>query len=163
MLFPISSTAALRSVTIISALALLAAYASEYIGGLEPCILCLYQRIPFAIVILLGLLGYINPRLAVPFLGLAALAFVTNAGIASYHTGVELKWWESGVEGCKVPVMDTSQPDWVERMLSAPAVPCTAIQWKDPVLGLTMANYNVFLNLALFLYCAAALMRSRAR
>lgn len=44
----------------ISAFALSMAFTAQYIFGLEPCILCLYQRIPYALVIALGLTGFLT-------------------------------------------------------------------------------------------------------
>jgi disulfide bond formation protein DsbB len=153
--------AVFTAIILASAGALAAAYASQYIGGLQPCILCLYQRAPFAIALLWGLAGLMlrkNEALAKTFLVLCALAFLANAGIASYHSGVELGWWESAVEGCKVPEPGAeSTSDWIDRIASTPSVPCTDIQWRDPVLRLTMANYNALLNLALFMMCALSL------
>ena len=157
-------------ITGLSALALGGALASQFIGGLEPCILCLYQRIPFIVTIALGLIGLVlhkDERIARALIGLCALAFLVNAAIAFYHTGVELKWWESGVEGCKVALAgeDESTANWIDRITAAPAVPCTDIQWKDPVLGLTMANYNFILNSGLFFVCvmSVALKRRQSR
>jgi disulfide bond formation protein DsbB len=170
-------------ITGMSIVALGAALASQYIGGLEPCILCIYQRIPFAIAIGLGITGLllecrkIPPSISSPpaggedkgggaasfLIALCALAFLVNAGIAVYHTGVELKWWESAVEGCKVPLAEENESaeSWIDRITSMPAVPCTSIQWKDPLLGLTMANYNAALNLLLLLICLSGLRGAR--
>src|SRR3990172_10916502 len=39
------------------ALALGTAFAAQYLGGLQPCILCLYQRYPYGVAIVLGLAG----------------------------------------------------------------------------------------------------------
>lgn len=157
-------------ITGMSFIALAGALSSQFIGGLEPCILCLYQRIPFVIVIAFGLIGLIlhkNERIATVLISLCAIAFLVNAGIAIYHSGVELKWWESAVEGCKVPAANENEStaSWIDRITAMPAVPCTEIQWKDPVMGLTMANYNVVLNAFLFIACAlsVAIRQRRSR
>jgi disulfide bond formation protein DsbB len=78
-----------------------AAFAFQYIGGLEPCVLCIWQRYPYGAVIVLGLLGAGLARGAVPptgalaaVMGLAALALFTDAAIAGFHVGVEQKWWQ---------------------------------------------------------------------
>ncbi|MBT3702999.1 MAG: disulfide bond formation protein B, partial [Alphaproteobacteria bacterium] len=75
------------------------AISSEIFGGLAPCVLCLYQRIPYAITIGLGLIGFAVPRFFLAAVLLAALAFLVGGGIAVFHVGVEQAWW-TGTEAC---------------------------------------------------------------
>ena len=138
----------------ISFFALAAAFASEAFFGLEPCILCIYQRWPFALVIMFGIVGVALKKLIPAMLGLSALSMFVNSGIAFYHTGVEQKWWVSGVDGCKVPLFDETPQTMLENILSAPTARCDEIPWVDPILGLSMANYNVLLCGGLALICA---------
>jgi disulfide bond formation protein DsbB len=150
----------------ISAGALAAAFIGEYVFGLKPCILCLYQRWPFAAVILLCIVGtaLAKPRgaLSKGLFATIALAFFGNAAIAFYHTGVERHWWRSHLEGCVVPPMEGNITDVLAQIAASPPVRCDEIPWTDPVLGLSMANYNVALCLALGLAAAYALFRRRA-
>ena len=153
----------LTLVLVVSVFALAAALIGEYAFGLKPCVLCLYQRIPFVINIALAMAGLwlLNrPQLAAAMLALCGLVFFANAGIALYHTGVELRWWVSAVEGCAVPGAATGSTDWIERIMSTPGVACTDVQWADPVFGLTMANYNVVLGVGMGALCFIALFRA---
>ncbi len=77
--------------------ALAAAYTAQFGFGLEPCILCLYQRIPYAVAGLLGLLALLLPPGRYPVWAVAGCgaAFAAGAGIAFYHVGVEQHWWMS--------------------------------------------------------------------
>lgn len=144
----------------ISLLSLLAALASEVFFGLEPCIMCIYQRIPFITVIIFTVIGLIfKKKNGVPQImtGLSAFAFLINSVLAFYHTGIEQKWWVSAVEGCKVPNFDKLEPQsMLENILSAPTARCDEIPWSDPILNLSMANYNVILCFGLFVLCAAS-------
>ena len=146
----------------ISCLALIAALTAQLFYHLAPCVLCLYQRAPFAAAIAFSIIGMAlrdNPKVVTALTALCALAFIINAGIAAYHTGVERHWWDSVVEGCHIPAMDDQSTDWIDKVMTTPAAPCNEIRWADPVLGLTMANYNVLLNLALFAFCGAAFVK----
>lgn len=148
----------------VSAFSLAAALTGQFAFDLKPCSLCLYQRVPFIAAFALAAAGLCLKKEAAPaLLSLCALAFLINAGIAFYHTGVELNWWASGVEGCAVPPMGNNPEEWISKILSNPAVPCSDIQWKDPVLSLTMANYNVVLCLGMFAACAASAVLIRPR
>ena len=151
----------------VSAFSLIAALIAEVVFGLEPCILCVYQRGPFVAGILLGIIGLFfwrkNTRATNAILLLCALNFLINSAIAFYHSGVELKWWRSIVEGCAVPSLEENPQSILENILSAPSARCDEIPWADPILGLSMANYNVLLCFGLFIVCAwsFALLRQR--
>lgn len=159
---PVSVFAALA---FISAFALAGAYTGEFVFDLKPCTLCLYQRLPYMAVILFSLLGLLlhkRKTVSMILVGLAGLAFLTNAVIAFYHSGIERGWWNDGLDGCRVSFDDSATAQgFLDRLLKAPAVPCDQIPWVDPILGLTMANYNAALCFGLFLLCAASLAQVR--
>ena len=138
----------------ISASALAAVFISQYGFGLHPCHLCIYQRWPFAVLIALGLFGYFTPKFTKPVIGLSALTFLTNAGIALYHSGVERKWW-AGLEGCSTPDMSGSIEDLMRRIEQTAVTRCDEIAWQ--MFGLSMANYNTMLCAAGAVTCAAYL------
>ena len=146
----------------VSLFALLAALASEVFLGLEPCIMCIYQRIPFLAVIIFTITG-LSLRgfkgFSATMIGLSGFAFLINSVLAFYHTGIEQKWWASMVEGCKVPNFDQLEPQsMLENILSAPTARCDEIPWSDPILNLSMANYNIALCFGLFVLCSVSLL-----
>ena len=145
----------------ISAFSLAFAYTAQYVFGLEPCILCLYQRVPFAIAIFLGLTGLFfrntSPPASLICIGLSAPVFLANAVIAFYHTGVEQKWWKSAFEACRIN-FDTSNENLLESILKAPTARCDEIPWSDPILNLSMANYNIALSLGMAVLCILSIV-----
>ena len=150
----------LASLSVFSVIALAAALASEAFLGLEPCKLCIYQRWPFLIVAILGAIGVALKKikgLPEAMIGISGVAMLTNAIIATYHTGVEQKWWVSQVDGCVVPSFSNEKQSILENIMSAPTGRCDEIPWQDPLIGLSMANYNVIICFGLFCVCAASL------
>jgi len=157
----------------LSAASLAAAFAAEHLFSVLPCILCIYQRIPYAFAAFLGLAGAaflaretktrggIGPRgaaLARGLMLLCAMGFLINAGIAFFHSGVELHWWE-GTDTCAVDPLVVKDPASARQaLLKAPVVRCDAINFT--FLGLTMANWNVANSLA---FCAFAFAAFCAR
>ena len=126
--------------------ALASAYTAQYGFGLEPCILCLYQRVPYAVVALLGAVGLMYPsRLAAVF-ALAMLAFAINTGIASYHVGVEQHWWASAVCGGHL-VQNVNTADLMAALSHKPEKSCDQVDWT--FLGISMASWNVVISLGL--------------
>lgn len=130
--------------------ALAAAYTAQYGFGLQPCILCLYQRIPFAVAAGLALLVLLlGGGLRGPLMLLAGLALLGNAGLAGFHTGVELHWW-AGTEACAGGAAATAgmTMEQLQQALAQPALPrCDEPSWS--FYGLTMANLNIPFSLAL--------------
>lgn len=160
-----SPRTALLAFAALSAAALSMALISQYVYGLQPCILCLYQRVPFGLVILWGVLGVgfgrSSDRAGRLFIGLTALTFAANAAIAFYHSGVERHWWKSFLEGCAVPDMEGNITDVLARIAATPAARCDEIPWTDPIIGLSMANYNVMACL-IFMMAALYALKRRA-
>ncbi len=166
MSFAISKIPAARLVPglalVVSLGALAAAYGSQYWGGLAPCVLCLYQRAAYGAVILLALaaLGCAwgdREKAARFFTGLCALGFLTGAGIAFYHVGVEQHWW-TGSEACVGAAAGSARTieELRAQLMAAPIVRCDQVAWS--LFGISMAGYNGVISLAL---AAATLMGVR--
>lgn len=143
-------------IAFISAFSLGAAYTAQYLFGLEPCILCLYQRIPFAITLVLGLVGLVAARVAQPVILLSAIVFLCGSGLAFYHHGVEQHWWVSHFEACAGDTAITEAADpqaALAALLETPSVRCDEIPWIDPVVGWSMAAWNAIMSFLLGLGC----------
>ena len=136
---------------------LLAAFGFEYLGGLAPCKLCLWQRWPHGAVIgfsLLGLAG-LRPGLA---LMLIALSAATTAAIAGYHVGVEQQLW-AGPASCSSALASGSAAELVDSLLATPVIRCDEIAWSFA--GLSMAGWNMVFSLGLACFAVLALRRDR--
>lgn len=128
-----------------SAALLLGAYAFQHLGGLPPCKLCIWQRYPhvLAIVIALVALRLTNRLLA----ALGALAALTTAGIGLFHVGVEQGWWEGPTSCSAGPVGGLSADALLDQIMTAPLVRCDEIAWD--MLGISMAGWNALFSLGL--------------
>lgn len=137
-------------VALVSAAILGTALASQYWGGLEPCQLCLYQRVPYVITIALGLLAALPfPRgFRLACLVLAALVFAAGAALAGFHVGVEQGWWE-GLPGCSAPdFTQMSLDDMRDTIMGREkVVPCDEVAWS--LFGISMAGYNFIASIVL--------------
>lgn len=155
---------ALLAMAFISSIALAGALTGQLVFDLPPCIMCIYQRIPYAVVILLSLIGLTLPALQRAMLGLNGIAFAINTGLAFYHTGIEQRWWDE-TQGCKVSFDfdHVSVESLLSKITSAQTGSCADIPWVDPILGLSMANYNVALCAVLTVFAGLAFYHNRAR
>jgi len=143
---------------IASAAVLGSALLSQYIGGLEPCVLCVYQRVPYAATISFAIVGLVmskSPRVVGAVHGLATIAFLIGAGIAAYHVGVEQQWW-AGTTECMGAAAGSAQSvdEMRAQIMSAPAVRCDELAWS--LFGISMAGYNFLVSLLLAAFAALA-------
>lgn len=145
------------------------AYAFQFIGGLAPCELCYFQRYPYMGTIGLGLIGtWIvvasrGSRSSASLVGvimfLAMLLFLTDAGVAGYHAGVELKWWP-GPDACTaLDVSFGSMEEFADKISSLMAPRCDEVPWE--MLGISMAGWNGLAALGLAIFSGLAWRRSR--
>lgn len=135
---------------------LLGAFAFQYLGGLIPCVLCLYQRWPHAVAVLAGVLGLRLGGRVWPLLG--ALAAATTAAIGLFHAGVEQGWWE-GLATCTVNTLaglDSGDLLNMDSTVGAP-VRCDAIPWQ--MFGVSMAGWNAIVSAGLAVVWLAAARR----
>ena len=87
--------------------------------------------------------------------GVAAI-FVWSVYLGAYHAGVEWKFW-AGPSACTSQggALDLSQ---LSNLNAVKSVPCDVVQWRDPVLKLSLAAYNALLSLVIVALLLVALV-----
>jgi len=151
---PAATTPALAAslaVALTAAATIAGAWFFQLVLGIVPCPLCLEQRYAYYLVIPLGLLIALAARGGAPrpllLAGLAilALASIANAGLGTYHSGVEWGFWK-GPTDCSGPVVNLgSATDLLSRLDTVKVVRCDEVQWR--FLGLSLAGYNLLISL----------------
>lgn len=145
-------------------LLLAGAFVIEHVAGIAPCILCLYQRIPPAVVIVLAAAAA-WPRVPrrparLVFAGVAVV-WAAGAGLAAYHVGVEQHWW-AGTAQCGAPTpagggsavpggaaaglpgLSPSLSDLRAALAEPELVRCDAVPWS--LFGISLAGYNAIMS-----------------
>jgi disulfide bond formation protein DsbB len=141
-----------------SAVVLAAALAFQYLGGLAPCPMCIWQRWPHVAAVALGLAALALGWRAAAALG--AVAMLVGAGLGLFHAGVEQGWWEGPSTCAAGPVGGLSTEELLAQILNAPLVRCDEIAWSFA--GVSMAGWNAILSLALAALFAGAYASSSA-
>ncbi|HUF54986.1 MAG TPA: disulfide bond formation protein B [Thermohalobaculum sp.] len=139
-----------------SAALLLGALAFQFIGGLAPCPMCIWQRWPHVIAVGLAVVVATLPRQARRVAALGVIVMLVAAGLGLFHAGVEQGWWEGPSTCVGGPVEGLSTDELLDQIMTAPLVRCDEIVWD--LFGITMAGWNAILSLVL-----AALWASAAR
>ena len=140
---------------------LLAALGYQFIGGLEPCILCIWQRWPHAVTAVLALGAWAaapQSALRVGLLGLVTVSMAVSVGLAGYHVGVEQHWW-AGTEECGLAPLGGADIDTLrQQLLATPVARCDEVLWS--LFGISMAGYNTLLSVGLGLLAALAMAQT---
>lgn len=134
---------------------------SQYVGGLSPCEMCIWQRWPHAAAILLALIAFAAPAAsprARAFTLLAALGIAVSGAIGVYHAGVEAKIFE-GLTQCTATGKGLKGADLLNHIMHAPIVRCDEVQFR--FLGLTLAGWNAVLSLGGAALIAFLTLRTR--
>ncbi len=161
------AAAAALAIFALGAATILGAWYFQYVLKLQPCPLCLEERLPYHIVIPLSLLmaiaAFVRAPRALIIVGFAAImaTALCGAALAAYHAGVEWRWW-LGPTDCTGPMTDfLAKGPLLNQLQSVHVVRCDEAAWR--FLGLSLAGYNVLISLALAAIAAFGLFaRKRA-
>jgi disulfide bond formation protein DsbB len=139
-----------------------AALASQHWGGLQPCMLCLYERWPYYGALALTILAaFAGDRATTPWvLALCALLYASGAVLAFYHVGVEQHWFQ-GPTTCSGPNAGAQSVEQLKaQILGQKPVRCDEIPWS--LFGISLAGWNLIVQLGLVALCLYACFRLRA-
>lgn len=141
---------------------ILTAHIFERYGGYVPCHLCLQERYAYYFAVPASVIAFFSARgesfaITRILLLAIALAFVLNAGLGIYHSGVEWKWWAGPTE-CSGGSLLSFGPAGVD-IENAKVVACDQAAWR--FLGLSFAGWNAVMSglLAAIAAYGAALRR----
>ena len=150
-------------VLIASAVVLGTVLVSQYVGGLEPCELCLLQRWPWAAAIVIALVAlWAGDRGGLFWVALVlAAVFLIGVGLAFYHFGVEQHWYP-GPEACTASGNRAATVEQLrEQLLHQQRVQCDQPAWS--LFGVTMAGWNLVASVIMAAACIAAAALGRVR
>lgn len=136
-----------------SAALLLGALGFQYLGDLAPCKMCIWQRWPHGIAIVLGLAFWATGTRILGWLAL--ITVIIGAGIAFYHAGVEQAWWEGPSSCTSGSISGLSTDELLDSIMNTPLVRCDEIPWS--LFGLSMAAWNGLISMGLALLWAMSL------
>lgn len=130
-------------IILVAALAVIGAtLVSQYWGGLQPCELCLMERLPYYAAIAIAFLALASPAVgwSRAALLLLAVVFLVSAGLGFYHVGVEYHWFR-GPTACANNGGVPQTLEQLKQMLArAQVVMCDQVQWSFG--GISLAGWN---------------------
>ena len=137
----------LNGVLIFSILSLSIAYFIQYILGHKPCNLCLIERIPYIIsVILISLIFIINKFEKIIFI-IVLLFFIFGAIVSFYHFGIEQGFFNESLVCDLGNSVNLSKEQLLKQLENSPIVSCKDVTFR--VLGFSLATINTIISIIL--------------
>ena len=134
-------------ISAISIFTLLSAVYIEYILGVKPCILCLYQRVPYIIAIFFCFFGYYNLKNKL-WIYLLVITFLISAILSGYHVGIENNVFNE-FSGCTSNNSNIVDKDELLKTLKETQPNCKDVTFK--LLGFSLATINLFLSIIIII------------
>ena len=135
----------LKFIFLVCLIAISSAYFIEYILGHQPCNLCLIERIPYGLGLILLISNFIQRRNQKFIIILLTLVFVFSLIISIYHFGIEQAFFEeSAVCGLKDTSILISKEE-ILKQLQEKNVSCKDVTFK--IFGLSLTSYNILISL----------------
>ena len=138
-----------KIIFLISLISIISAYFIEYILGYQPCNLCLIERIPYALSIILIILNYFFNQNKWFVILLLILVFAFSLLISFYHFGIEQGFFEeSTVCGIKDANNIISKEELLKQ-LQLKTISCKDVAFR--ILGLSLSTFNILISLVIFI------------
>jgi disulfide bond formation protein DsbB len=141
----INKTLTIKLIFLISIVALTSAFFIEYFLGHQPCNLCILERIPYLLAIIIIVLNYKFVHLEKYFILILMLIFFAATILSLYHLGIEQGFIEESLV-CDLKNSSNllSKEDILEQ-LREKNVNCKDVTFK--ILGLSLTSYNILISL----------------
>ena len=140
-MFNLSKKNLFTGIFLISFIALVSAYFIEYILGHQPCILCVYERIPYFLAILIVLINYKHKKLEKYLILLLAIIFLIATILSLYHLGIEQGFIQESLLCDLENGANTIDKDEILKQLQRKSVSCKDVTFK--MFGLSLTSYNI--------------------
>ena len=129
----------------LSLFSLTAALYIEYILGFKPCLLCVYQRIPYAIALLISLTAFFvgNKNIFIIILG---LTFLVGIFLSGYHVSIE-KGFIEPIFSCTGENIEALEKEEILKSLNNIKPDCKDVVFS--IFGVSLATLNLIISFVL--------------
>ena len=139
----------LKLIFFISFVSIISAYFIEYVLGFQPCNLCLIERVPYFLSIILITINSISNKNEKFFIMLLILIFIFSLSISFYHFGIEQDFFEESAVCSVKDGLNIISKDELLRQLNQINVSCKDVTFK--VFGMSLTTFNIILSLIILI------------
>ena len=142
---------------LISFIALISAYFIEYMLGYQPCILCLYERVPYFLAILIFLINFKYNKLEKHFILFLIIIFFIATLLSLYHLGIEQGLIEESLLCNLEKGANIIDKDEILKQLQQKNISCKDVAFK--IFGLSLTSFNIIVSLLLTIILTKAYLK----
>ena len=127
------------------------AYSIEYLLGYQPCYLCIIERIPYILAIIILILNYNFKKDQIFYSVLLLLIFSFSFLISVYHLGIEQGFIEESTV-CASKSIDLITKEEVLKSLQELNISCKDVTFK--IFDLSLTTYNMIISILMIVISA---------
>ena len=135
----------IKLIFLISIIALVSAFFIEYVLGHQPCNLCILERIPYLLAIIIILLNFKFSHYEKFFIFLLSIIFLAGAIISLYHLGIEQGFIQESLVCDLKSGSNLLSKEEILKQLQEKNVSCKDVTFK--IFGLSLTSYNILISL----------------
>ena len=135
----------IKLVFLVSVIALVSAFFIEYILGHQPCNLCILERFPYLIAIIIILFNHKFRQFEKFFILLITIIFLIGTILSIYHLGIEQGFIQESLVCDLKSGSNLLSKDEILKQLQQKNVNCKDVTFK--IFGLSLTSYNILISL----------------
>ena len=135
----------IKFIFLVSIIALVSAFFIEYVLGHQPCNLCVLERIPYLLAIIVLLLNYKFIQFEKFFMLLLTIIFLTGTALSLYHLGIEQGFIKESLVCDIKNGSNLLLKEEILMQLQEKNVSCKDVTFK--IFGLSLTSYNILISL----------------
>ena len=135
----------IKFIFFVSIIALVSAFFIEYVLGHQPCNLCVLERIPYLLAIIIVFLNYKFILFEKFFILLLTIIFLVSAALSIYHLGIEQGFIQGSLVCDLKSGSNLLSKEEILKQLQEKSVSCKDVTFK--MFGLSLTSYNILISL----------------
>ena len=135
----------IKLIFLVSIIALVSAFFIEYVLGHQPCNLCVLERIPYLLAIIVVLLNYKFIQFEKFFILLLTIIFLASTALSLYHLGIEQGFIQESLVCDLKSGSNLLSKEEILKQLQEKNVSCKDVTFK--IFGLSLTSYNILISL----------------
>ena len=135
----------IKFIFFVSITALVSAFFIEYILSHQPCNLCVLERIPYLLAIIIVFLNYKFILFEKFFILLLTIIFLVSAALSLYHLGIEQGFIQESLVCDLKSGSNLLSKKEILKQLQEKSVSCKDVTFK--IFGLSLTSYNILISL----------------
>ena len=148
-MFNLKANHYLKIILLFSFVALLSAYFIEYVLGYQPCNLCLIERIPYGISIILIITILVIKKNQKFLVLLLILTFIFSLAISFYHYGIEQGFFQESPVCVVKSFNESVTKEDLLRQLNEKIVSCKDVTFR--IFGLSLTSFNIVISIIIII------------